>query len=37
MIDALLWLPLHAVALVAGTIGGVVGLGSAAILLPVCA
>lgn len=32
-----LWLPLLAVALVAGTIGGVVGFGSAVILLPVCA
>lgn len=37
MIDPLLWLPLLAVALVAGTIGGVVGFGSAVILLPVCA
>lgn len=37
MIDPVLWLPLLAVALVAGTIGGVVGFGSAVILLPVCA
>lgn len=37
MIEPLLWLPLLAVALVAGTIGGVVGFGSAVILLPVCA
>ncbi|NCN84043.1 MAG: sulfite exporter TauE/SafE family protein [Sphingomonadales bacterium] len=33
--EPLLWLPLLAVALVAGTIGGVVGFGSAVILLPV--
>jgi hypothetical protein len=37
MIEPLLWLPLLAVALVAGTLGGVVGFGSAVILLPVCA
>ncbi|MFN4113080.1 MAG: sulfite exporter TauE/SafE family protein [Sphingomonadaceae bacterium] len=37
MIEPLLWLPLLAVALVAGTIGGVVGFGSAVILLPICA
>lgn len=37
MIEPLLWIPLLAVALVAGTIGGVVGFGSAVILLPVCA
>jgi uncharacterized protein len=35
--EPLLWLPLLAVTLVAGTIGGVVGFGSAIILLPVCA
>ncbi|MFN4015573.1 MAG: sulfite exporter TauE/SafE family protein [Reyranella sp.] len=37
MIEPLLWLPLLAVALLAGTLGGVVGFGSAVILLPVCA
>ncbi len=37
LIEPLLWIPLLAVALVAGTIGGVVGFGSAVILLPVCA
>lgn len=37
MIDPLMWIPLIAVALVAGTIGGVAGFGSAVILLPVCA
>lgn len=37
MSEPLLWLPLLAVALVAGTIGGVVGFGSAVILLPICA
>lgn len=37
MIEPLYWLPLIAVTLVAGTIGGVVGFGSAVILLPVCA
>lgn len=37
MIEPILWLPLLALALVAGTIGGVVGFGSAVILLPVCA
>lgn len=37
MIEPLLWIPLLAVALLAGTIGGVVGFGSAVILLPVCA
>lgn len=37
MIEPLLWIPLLAVALLAGTLGGVVGFGSAVILLPVCA
>jgi len=37
MIDPVLWPPLMALSLVAGTIGGVVGFGSAVILLPVCA
>lgn len=37
MIAPLLWLLVLPVALVAGTIGGVVGFGSAVILLPVCA
>ena len=37
MIDPILWFPVLAVALAAGTIGGVVGFGSAVILLPVCA
>lgn len=37
MIEPLLWLPLLAAALVAGTIGGVVGFGSAVIFLPICA
>lgn len=37
MIEPVLWLPLLAVTLVAGTIGGIVGFGSAVILLPVCA
>ncbi len=36
MTDALFWLALLSVALVAGTIGGVVGFGSAVLLLPVC-
>lgn len=35
MIDPLLWISLLAAALVAGTIGGVVGFGSAVILLPI--
>lgn len=34
--DPLLWFPVLAVALVAGTICGVVGFGSALILLPLC-
>lgn len=37
MIEPLLWLPVLAITLAAGTIGGVVGFGSAVILLPVCA
>lgn len=37
MTEPLLWIPLLSIALVAGTIGGVVGFGSAVILLPVCA
>ena len=37
MIDPLLWTALLSIAIVAGTIGGVVGFGSAVILLPVCA
>jgi len=37
MIEPLLWLPLLGATLVAGTIGGVVGFGSAVILLPICA
>lgn len=36
MIDPLIWALLLAAALVAGTIGGVVGFGSAVILLPIC-
>ncbi len=36
MFEPVLWLPMLAVALVAGTIGGVVGFGSAVILLPIC-
>lgn len=37
MIEALPWVAVLATALLAGTIGGVVGFGSAVILLPVCA
>lgn len=36
MIEPLLWIPVLALTVVAGTIGGVVGFGSAVILLPVC-
>lgn len=36
MIDPLLWVTLLGLALIAGTIGGVVGFGSAVILLPIC-
>lgn len=36
MIELLLWIPVLALTIIAGTIGGVVGFGSAIILLPVC-